>query len=455
MPGLGESISRVSRDEHTVLVVGAGVSGCACAAVLAEQGVDVTLLNSALDRVNLPAYGSELVAGAEGWAEIRETMAMLPMPLRQAWLSSAAVPEDGAPVVIIDRRAVSVETKRALERVPGLRFKQGLVTDLRLGGPRRGEDPQGRGSQEEESALVTVGTVFGETFEADAVVLAVGLGLGGVVAVGDDSLHGGRYGETPADGLKDALEALGAKFRVVGLEVGARYVGDGMGLIETVTRADGNHTRQKTVDVRKLVLERGRSGSVGELDGLEEARSLLASTFPGGWPAGADRLGDESGADDSGCGWPASFPPAVHWSKGFPLEEMVVGVGGDEVRVPLVSPDGRATEEIHLSREGADVLRTGETQGRGATETVGTDAPSLTGLEVSRPGYSVRALAVQSVGEGGRLELGRGATASIWVAGRAAGASGYLSSLRSGALAGAAIARTLLKAGLQEQGACR
>ena len=57
---------------------------------------------------------------------------MLPLPLRRAWLSSAAVPESGVPVLVVDRRAVSIETKRALERTPGLKFRQGLVTDLRV-----------------------------------------------------------------------------------------------------------------------------------------------------------------------------------------------------------------------------------------------------------------------------------------------------------------------------------
>ncbi len=139
---MAESNASSLRGGPTAIVVGAGVSGCACAAVLAEQGVKVTVLNSALDRVNLPAYDPALVAGSRGWCEIEETMAVLPLPLRRAWLSSAAVPESGVPVLLVDRRAVSIETKRALERMPGLRFRQGLVTDLRLESSPR-EDYEG------------------------------------------------------------------------------------------------------------------------------------------------------------------------------------------------------------------------------------------------------------------------------------------------------------------------
>ncbi len=190
----------------SVVVVGAGVSGCACAAVLACKGVRVTVLNSVLDAVGLPGYGPELVVGSGGWAEIGETMAALPAALRGAWLDAASVPDDGAPLLTVDRRAVSIETKRALERIPGLQFRQGLVTDLRVlpaESERSGDPGHGR---------VAVETVFGEVIEADAVVLAVGLGLGGHVTVGADVLPGGRYGEIPADGLRKALEAMGVSF---------------------------------------------------------------------------------------------------------------------------------------------------------------------------------------------------------------------------------------------------
>ena len=185
----------------------------------------MTLLNSAMDRVGLPGYGPEIVAGPNGWLEIGETMALLPRALRQAWLTSAAVPASGIPVLIVDRRAVSIETKRALERIPRLEFRQGLVTDLRIEcGRQHDQDPRSdlepggsRAADVEWTGRAEVETVFGEVFEADAVILSVGLGLGGRISAGADLLRAGRYGETPADGLKRALEALGASFTEVSL----------------------------------------------------------------------------------------------------------------------------------------------------------------------------------------------------------------------------------------------
>ena len=114
-----------------MIVVGAGVSGCACAAALASAGLHVTLMNSAMDSVGLPAYGPDLIGSGEGWGGIEETMAALPLPLRGVWLEAAARPASGEAILNIDRRKVSVETKRALERIPGLEFRQGLVTDAR------------------------------------------------------------------------------------------------------------------------------------------------------------------------------------------------------------------------------------------------------------------------------------------------------------------------------------
>ena len=49
--------SRGTGAPPTVIVVGAGVSGTACAAALAGFGTRVIIVNSALDVVGLPAYG--------------------------------------------------------------------------------------------------------------------------------------------------------------------------------------------------------------------------------------------------------------------------------------------------------------------------------------------------------------------------------------------------------------
>ena len=100
------------------------------------------------------------------------------------------MPASGEAVLNIDRRKISIETKRALERIPGLEFRQGFVTDLRLvaGGDDRqrarvAETAVPRPSAERSTEptrtdqRVEVETIFGEILEADAVVVAVGTEL--------------------------------------------------------------------------------------------------------------------------------------------------------------------------------------------------------------------------------------------------------------------------------------
>lgn len=402
------------RESPTVVVVGAGVSGCACAAVLACKGVGVTVLNSVLDAVGLPGYGPDLVAGAGGWAEIGETMAALPAALRGAWLNAASVPENGAPLLTVDRRAVSIETKRALERIPGLQFRQGLVTDVRVlpaESQWSGDPGQGR---------VAVETVFGEVIEADAVVLAVGLGLGGHVTVGADVLPGGRYGESPADGLQKALETMGVTFREVTMEVGARFSSHSSALPDTLADSRSGYVARPTITARRILGESRGKWPMGRWSELEEVRQALRRE-----PA----RDDSDGSAGTGAGlsepWPDGYPPAAHWTEGLRIDQIVLHETNGRVAVPLLSPDGMATAEFYLSPAGARIASL-ENEGPGGS------AVDM-GFPASRLGHMVRALVVTGLAAGGRLTLDSFGEPWIWVAGQAAGAAGYLDSLRSGA----------------------
>jgi Glucose inhibited division protein A len=459
---------RAPRECPAAVVVGAGVSGCACAAVLASAGVHVTLLNSAMDRVGLPGYGPEIVAGPNGWLEIGETMALLPWALRQAWLTSAAVPASGIPVLIVDRRAVSIETKRALERIPRLEFRQGLVTDLRIKrGRRHDQDPRSdreHGGSEAAHVGLTeramVETVFGEVFEADAVILSVGLGLGGRISVGADLLRAGRYGETPADGLKRALEVLGASLTEVSLHAGAHFPSSATGLVDSLVGSGSDRRVEKVVAIGALLGGSGDDRANAREAGLEEPRRVVAKA-----------LSPESGEGDEGLigRWPEFYPPAAHWIEELPHSRIVVAVGDGGSPVALLTPDGRTTAEVHVSPEGRGAL---DHASAGTHESVGPfRGPcegSLEGCEgrlegrerlckggygapASRLEYTVRASVVEGLGPDGRLLLEGAPRPPIWVTGRAAGEADYLGSLRSGAQVGSAVARELLTSDAEQR----
>jgi hypothetical protein len=431
-----------------VVVVGAGVSGCACAAVLAGRGADVTVLNSVLDAVGLPGYGPDLVGGSGGWAEIGATMEALPSVLRRAWLDAASVPEDGAPLLTVDRRAVSIETKRALERIPGLWFRQGLVTDIRM------VPIESRFAYDLARARVEVETVFGEVIEADAVVLAVGLALGGHVTVGSTVLPGGRYGEVPADGLRQALEAMGVTFREATLEVGARFSGSTPTLKEALTDPRCGRVACATRPAREVLAAPRGKWAAGGLPGLEDARQALLGWRRSG--EGDGRADVETGLDtESNSKWPESYPPAAHRTESLRAAEIVLDEAGSGVVVPLLSPDGSATAEFHLSPDGARIAGlegkgviegSGERSSGGSRKGPGVATRGLAsamGVPASRRAHTVRACVVASLDTDGRLALDSHGEPRIWVVGRAAGAAGYLQSLRSGAVVAERVAADL------------
>ena len=427
----------------SVLVVGAGVSGCACGAVLAAGGSRVTLVNSAMDRVGLPCYGPDLVREDGESLDPRDILDRLPKELRAVWRTSAWEPASGEPVLNVDRRGVSVETKRVLEQLPGLQFRQGFVTDLRLvsgggsepvrgGGHRRGGEPgAAEGGAPVENGGVGLGatagarttatlvegeTVFGEVFQADAVVIAVGLSLGATTRVGADTVPGGRYGEPPSEGLRAALEALGARFREISLEVGPRISVRGArewGWISPGSYGGADHGGARSNCGTQATADDGSGAPAGER--FEE------------------RLVPVAGQWCEHC-WPEEYPPAPYWRPDLRADRMVLGAGAERLTspwgLPALSPDGVATSEAYL-RPNSRGLGDGANLWREGAKPIATRMPS-----------HVTAQIVAGLDETGRLSCS-GQPVPVWVIGRAAGAQDYTTSLASALRAAHDIARWL------------
>jgi hypothetical protein len=411
-----------------VLVVGAGVSGCACASTIAEAGYDVTIMNSALDVVGLPSFGPDVCVGEDSIARALSVFDELPALLREVWVDACVVPEEGPGRVAVDRRRVSIETKRALEGMPGLRFRQGLVVDLEVvPGRKRPRDDGGPGSvaatgQASDRGHARLTTAFGETVDADAVILAPGLSLGGRVAMGGYELPGGRYGETPPDGLYEALTRLGAELEPVGADVGSRYGRAGLcavGMVQPDGVTDLAHARESIqgTPARPIALRR----VVG--------RERLAEVTGGGGARNS-----EVGSENAAPTWSDEYPPSPYWSAKVhsqpfwlgPTESGEMGATMDPSgRGWAIWPDGLATGEAYVA-PGGD----------GPTE-------ALNVLTPSRIGHSVRGWTISSLERDGRLSRATAEPVDVWVAGRAAGCRDYLESLRSGTTVGKAVVRRL------------
>lgn len=421
-----------------VLVVGGGVSGCACAATLAGSGVEVTLINNALDGLGQPGYGP-VVAVDEGWDGLVETLSALPPALRAAWLDASTAGDEESPFFYVDRRMLSIETKRALEDLPGLELRQALVTDIRSASDLRAASEGVSNDKSGRIRPVVVGTAFGESIGAEAAVLAVGLSLEGEVRVGDDVLPGGRYGETRAGGLREALERMGASFQGRTMDVGPWFpmpceeqwkAACSLERSPTGERTTGGCDRRSvaTRPLRDLLvaLERKRLDTPRrECDGRREQ-------------IGADD-GDEIRRDPemvmrnlgSPTTWPDNYPPAPHWIQGLHVGRAILHTSSGGHSLALLSPDGVATGEMYLS-EGESHRSEEDGPGGRCVSDGGYEPTAFDGSMASRPGHRVAGLILKTFGRGGRLAVGQDSSATIWVTGRAGGATGYLESLASG-----------------------
>jgi hypothetical protein len=490
----------MDRVRPRVLIVGAGVSGCACAAVLASSGFRVTLVNSAMDRVGLPTYGPDLLGGDGGWERLNEVLDLLPTSLRTVWLQAAVIPTQGEPVLNIDRRRVSIETKRVLERLPGLQFRQGFVTDLRpapvqamrlsrqarpdLGGhpdtvaasppearPDYRSDLEGaqpgsrRGSPETDvrpaadrlpGVRTEVETIFGEVFEADAVVVAVGLSLGSTIVESGDARSGvassGRYGEPASDGLRAALETLGVELQVTALEVGPRISVEQAEALGWLSPCEPGPPARASLDAI-CSDDPQREGLVPAVAG----QSHQDQPSPRLESVGEDGLGGL--LDDPLDSWPTDYPPAPHWQAELRLAQMVFAGravrpgeqdGQDELDeqdeqdeqrgdsgrfpIPALSPDGMATSEVYLA------------PGSALADEIGRAAACELGLIASRTPLVVTGMTVGGLDGGGRI-VGGGLAMPVWVVGRSAGARDYVDSLASAVRAAEGIAQWLGQSG--------
>lgn len=373
-------------------MVGAGVSGCACALAAAQAGVPVLLVNSALDSVGSPAYGPALWAGPgiqgieepeEGAlvvgpsthepSETHEPSTHEPIQavealvaaapgLARAWSRHSRLPTDGSPVLLVDRRSVSLETKWRLENEPLVQLRQAVVTSV----------------TSRSDGTVRIESAFGEELEADVVVLAVGLGLGGRTLVGTQEIPGGRYGEVAADLLFESLTAQGVAFREKEVAVGARLA------------------------CRSGALGLGRLARIGRVV------ALTPYEVGGGGSPNEEQLS----SGDRGILPPSPYEDPTRRSPGAALFD---GAGSEGPLGPeslWLAPDGIATGEWYLDPE--------------VDEATARSIVSADGWWIAESRHSARGNVMD--GDSGSREVLDG----VWVVGQAAGAGNYLESLESG-----------------------
>jgi tRNA uridine 5-carboxymethylaminomethyl modification enzyme len=196
--------------EHfEVIVVGGGHAGCEAAITAARLGLSTALFSLNLDRIAWqpcnPAVGgpakSQLVHEVDALGGVIGRLADA-TALQKRILNASRGPAVWALRAQTDKRQYARQMLQLLQHTPNLALREAMVTGLEVDGTP-GEDGAG-------GARVTgVRTYFGSRYGAGAVILTAGTFLGGRIWVGDQSMAAGRAGEQAAEGLTEALQALG------------------------------------------------------------------------------------------------------------------------------------------------------------------------------------------------------------------------------------------------------
>ena len=320
--------------------------------------------------------------------------------------------------------------KKALEGTDGLELRQGLAVGLEAGTEieSRPSEERAVGPEGLPPIAMRVETAFGEQLWSDAVVVAVGLSLGGSVLSGDTVVGAGRYGQSASDGLDSALRRLGADMSQVKVAVEPRAAGSDWGTTEAEPRHEG------------------QGAGAGERCNAGALVRLRLHRMAGDATPDAGREG----------------PPSPYGETAL-SGQFGLGVRrGEEAVVALAWPDGLATGEM-VVMHAPSVEHEGCAHQRGGV---------MVAMPETRPGYTVRGGVVRNLRRGGLLgglssvAARDGAAANddaaandhaaandndvagcggvpVWVTGRASGAGDYVASLEAGVVTARSVAEAL------------
>jgi tRNA uridine 5-carboxymethylaminomethyl modification enzyme len=200
-------------ERFELIVVGGGHAGCEAALTAARLGVRTALFTLNLDRIAWqpcnPAVGgpakSQLVHEVDALGGVIGRLADA-TALQKRILNASRGPAVRALRAQTDKRQYARQMLQLLQHTANLHLREAMVVDLLVdldGAPGAHDDGQPIGR------VAGVRTYFGSLYGAEAVVLTTGTFLGGRIWVGHQAMPAGRAGEQPAEGLTEALQALG------------------------------------------------------------------------------------------------------------------------------------------------------------------------------------------------------------------------------------------------------
>jgi tRNA uridine 5-carboxymethylaminomethyl modification enzyme len=205
-----------SAEHFDVIVVGGGHAGCEAAITAARLGLNTALFTLNLDRIAWqpcnPAVGgpakSQLVHEVDALGGVIGRLADA-TALQKRVLNASRGPAVWALRAQTDKRLYARQMLQLLQHTPNLSLREAMVTGLMVEGDADGGGPGWNPGHGPAARITGIRTYFGSTYGAGAVILTTGTFLGGQIWVGNQCMSAGRAGEQAAEGLTEALQALG------------------------------------------------------------------------------------------------------------------------------------------------------------------------------------------------------------------------------------------------------